>query len=225
MYGGGDRGIREGYYKNLDEFWHDLIAAFRLELAALAAAGARYIQLDDTSIAFLCDPKLRATIASWGNDPDALLGDYADRLNECLAGLAADVVVTLHQCRGNREGNWAASGGYDAVADVMFNRIDVQGYFLEYDTPRAGSFAPLRFLPKGKTAVLGLVSTKIGKLESADDLKRRIDDAQRHAPLDLLAISPRCGFASSIEGNPPTEAERREKLARVVEVAAAVWGG
>ena len=140
-------------------------------------------------------------------------------------GLPPDVTITLHQCRGNREGNWSAAGGYDPVADVLFNKVNVHGYFLEYDTSRAGGFAPLRLLPKGKIAVLGLVSTKTPELESADDLKRRIDEAARVAPIEQLALSPQCGFASSIKGNPVTEADQRAKLARVVEVADAVWDG
>lgn len=225
MYGGGDAGIREGHYKDLDAFWHDLTSAYRQELAALVAAGARYIQLDDTSIAFLCDPKYRATVQSWGNDPDRLLLEYARRINEILVDLPPGVTVTMHQCRGNREGGWAAQGGYDPVADVMFNRIDVHGFFLEYDTGRAGGFEPLRLLPKGKRVVLGLVSTKTPKLEAAGDLKRRIEEASRFAPLDQLALSPQCGFASSIKGNPLTVDDEKAKLARIVEVANAVWGG
>jgi 5-methyltetrahydropteroyltriglutamate--homocysteine methyltransferase len=225
MYGGGDKGIREGYYKDMDAFWHDLTAAYRQELGALAAAGARYIQLDDTSIAFLCDEKYRKTIASWGNDPDTLLRDYARRINDVLVGLPQHVTVTLHQCRGNREGGWSAQGGYDPVADVLFNHVNVHGFFLEYDTARAGSFEPLKLLPKGKIAVLGLVSTKTAKLETADELKRRLDEAARFAPLEQLALSPQCGFASSIKGNPLTEADERAKLARIVEVAHDVWNG
>ena len=225
MYGGGDAGIREGHYKDVEAFWHDLTAAYRQELAALVAAGARYIQLDDTSIAFLCDPRYRATVQSWGNDPDKLLAEYADRTNAILEGLPADVTVTMHQCRGNREGGWAAQGGYDPVADVMFNRINVHGFFLEYDTQRAGGFEPLRLLPKGKRVVLGLVSTKTAKLEAADDLKRRIEEAAKFAPLEQLALSPQCGFASSIKGNPLTVDDEKAKLSRIVEVARDVWGG
>ncbi|MCW5770461.1 MAG: 5-methyltetrahydropteroyltriglutamate--homocysteine S-methyltransferase [Rhodospirillaceae bacterium] len=225
MYGGGDKGIREGHYKDIDAFWHDLTAAYRQELTALTAAGARYIQLDDTSIAFLCDPKYRATVASWGNDPDKLLLDYARRMNDVLAGLPADVTVTMHQCRGNREGGWSAEGGYDPVADVLFNQVNVHGFFLEYDTARAGSFEPLKLLPKGKIAVLGLVSTKTARVEGADELKRRIDEAARYAPLDQLALSPQCGFASSIKGNPLTPEDQKAKLARIVEVARDVWNG
>ncbi|HTW89067.1 MAG TPA: 5-methyltetrahydropteroyltriglutamate--homocysteine S-methyltransferase [Candidatus Binataceae bacterium] len=220
----GDDGIRNSsVYTDVDAFWSDLIAAYRREISALIAAGARYIQLDDTSIVFLCDPAQRKVMAGWGRTPEALLSEYAERINQVIAGFPADVTFTLHQCRGNREGNWVAEGGYDAVAEVLFNQIKVQGFFLEYDSPRAGSFAPLRFLPKGKTAVLGLVSTKVPALESSDDLKRRIDEAARVAPLEQLALSPQCGFASSIKGNPLTEQDQMAKLMRVVEVARAVW--
>ncbi len=225
MYGGGDAGIREGHYDDVEQFWADLTAAYRQEIAALGAAGARYVQLDDTSIAFLCDDTHRATVRGWGHDPDELLRDYARRINAVLADRPAGMTVTMHQCRGNREGNWAAKGGYDAVADVLFNQIDVDGYFLEYDTERAGGFEPLRLLPKGdKAVVLGLVSTKTPVLEDADMLKRRIGEAAQFAPLDQLRLSPQCGFASSIRGNPLTEDDQRAKLARVVEVAADVWG-
>ena len=224
MYAGGDKGIREGHYQDVDAFWSDLIAAYRQEMIALVDAGARYIQFDDTSIAFLCDPVHRATVQKWGNDPDALLADYAERINETLAGLPESLTVTLHQCRGNREGHWAAEGGYDPVADVLFNRINVHGYFLEYDTARAGSFAPLRLLPKRKIVVLGLISSKSPQLENADDIKKRIDEAAKFAPLDQLALSPQCGFASSIGGNPMTEKEQEAKLTRVVEIAREIWG-
>ncbi len=224
MFAGGDKGVRQGHYKDLDQFWDDVVQAYRQEIAALAAAGATYIQLDDTSIAFLCDPAYRAIVDDWGNDPDELLAEYAERINQVVAGAPQDVTVTLHQCRGNREGFWAAEGGYDPVADVLFNRVDVHGFFLEYDTARAGSFAPLRLLPKGKIVVLGLVSSKSPLLESADGLRRRIDEAAKFAPLDQLALSPQCGFASSIKGNPLTQADQERKLARIVEVAERVWG-
>ncbi len=221
---GGNAGIEQGYYKRAEDFWSDLTEAYRQELAALVAAGATYIQLDDTSIAFLCDPALRATFERWGHDPDRLLLEYAERINVVLAGLPPHVTVTLHQCRGNREGFWAAEGGYDPVADVMFNRIDVHGYFLEYDSARAGTFEPLRLLPKGKVLVLGLVSSKSPQLEDVDALERRIEEAARFAPLDRLALSPQCGFASSIKGNPLSSQQQEAKLARIVEVARAVWG-
>jgi 5-methyltetrahydropteroyltriglutamate--homocysteine methyltransferase len=162
-YTGGKLGVYGG---DAERFWHDLVAAYRAEIAALVAAGARYIQLDDTSIAFICDPRHREYVKSWGMEPKKLLELYAEKINETLAGVADDVTITLHQCRGNREGNWAAEGGYDPVAEVLFNRIEVDGYFLEYDTARAGGFEPLRFLPKGdKRVVLGLVSSKKPQLE------------------------------------------------------------
>ncbi|MFN2646327.1 MAG: 5-methyltetrahydropteroyltriglutamate--homocysteine S-methyltransferase [Burkholderiales bacterium] len=221
-YTGGKLGF---YEKDRERFWADLVAAYRQELRALVEAGARYLQLDDTSIAFICDPQHRDYVRSWGEDPKELLETYAQRINETIAGLPADVTVTLHQCRGNREGNWAAEGGYDPVAELLFNRIDVAGYFLEYDTARAGGFEPLRFLPKGdKRIVLGLVSSKSARVESAEELRRRIDEAAKHAPLEQLALGPQCGFASSIKGNPLSEADERAKLARIVEVAGAVWG-
>jgi 5-methyltetrahydropteroyltriglutamate--homocysteine methyltransferase len=217
-------GGKLGYYKDKDAFWADLVAAYRQEIAALVQAGARYIQLDDTSIAFICDPAHREYVRSWGEDPMALLETYARKINAVLAGLPEQVTITLHQCRGNREGNWAAEGGYDPVADVLFNRIDVNGYFLEYDTARAGGFEPLRFLPKGKRVVLGLVSSKSARVETADELARRIDEAAKVVPLESLALSPQCGFASSIKGNPLGHAEQEAKLARIVEVAERVWG-
>ena len=205
--------------------WPFVVAAYRAEVKALVDAGATYIQFDDTSIAFLCDPMHRETVRRWGSNADELLRSYAGRMNEVLAGIPEHVTVTFHQCRGNREGHWMAEGGYDPVADVLFNAIDVHGYFLEYDTARAGGFAPLRLLPKGKVAVLGIMSSKTSELEPADDLKRRIGEAEKFAPLDQLAISPQCGFSSSIGGNPLTEGDQERKLARLVEVARAVWPG
>ena len=225
MYGGGDQGILEGHYRDLDAFWTDVISAYQKEVHALVAAGATYIQFDDTSIAFLCDPIHRATVQRWGTPPDVLLRTYAQRMNEVLRSIPKQVTVTLHQCRGNREGNWGAEGGYDPVADILFNQINVHGYFLEYDTARAGGFAPLRLLPKGKVVALGLISSKSPTLEHADDLRRRIDEASRFAALEQLALSPQCGFASSIGGSPMTEQQQEAKLARLVEVANAVWTG
>jgi 5-methyltetrahydropteroyltriglutamate--homocysteine methyltransferase len=223
MYGCGNQGVLEGHYKDIEIFWSDVIAAYRQEVNALIAAGATYIQFDDTSIAFLCDPLHRATVERWGTPPDALLHTYAQRMNELLASIPEHVTVTLHQCRGNREGNWGAEGGYDPVADVLFNKINVHGYFLEYDSTRAGGFAPLRLLPRGKIAVLGLMSSKSSSLESKDDLMRRIEEASRFVSLEQLAVSPQCGFASSIGGNPMGEQQQEAKLARLVEVARSVW--
>ncbi|MGE3934138.1 MAG: 5-methyltetrahydropteroyltriglutamate--homocysteine S-methyltransferase [Rhodospirillaceae bacterium] len=221
---GGDNRIRQSIYRDTDSFWADVVAAYRAEIQALIDAGCRYIQLDDTSFAMLCDPDLRRTIDGWGQPVDALLREYTRRTNEVVAGFPAEVTFALHQCRGNREGMWMASGGYDPIADVLFNQTNVAAFFLEYDTDRAGTFAPLRYLPRGKTAVLGLMSTKTASLESADELRRRIDEAAAIAPLDQLAISPQCGFASSIGGNPLSEAEQEAKLARLVAVATEVWG-
>jgi 5-methyltetrahydropteroyltriglutamate--homocysteine methyltransferase len=218
-------GGKLGYYKDKAAFWADLVAAYRQEIKALVDAGARYIQLDDTSIAFICDPAHREYVRSWGEDPMLLLETYAQRINETIAGLPSEVTITLHQCRGNREGNWAAEGGYDPVADVLFNRINVNGYFLEYDTARAGGFEPLRLLPKGeKRVVLGLVSSKNARVESADELTRRLEQAAKLAPLAQLALSPQCGFASSIKGNPLGQEQQEAKLARIVEVAGKLWG-
>jgi 5-methyltetrahydropteroyltriglutamate--homocysteine methyltransferase len=223
MFGGGDKGILEGHYKAIEAFWSDVVAAYRAEVKALVEAGATYIQFDDTSIAFLCDPLHRDSVQRWGSEPDALLRTYAARMNEVLAGLPDHITVTFHQCRGNREGSWMAEGGYDPVAEVLFNSVNVHGYFLEYDTARAGTFAPLRLLPKGKIVVLGVMSSKTPELESADDLKRRIGEAAKFTPLDQLAVSPQCGFSSSIGGNPLSESAQEAKLARLVEVARAVW--
>ena len=224
MFGGGDKGILEGHYKDIDAFWADVVAAYRQEVRALVAAGATYIQFDDTSIAFLCDPVYRDAVQRWGTEPEALLRIYAKRMNEVLEAVPDGVTVTFHQCRGNREGHWMAEGGYDPVADVLFNVINVHGYFLEYDSERAGGFAPLRLLPKGKVVVLGIMSSKTPELESADALRKRIDEAAKVAPLEQLAISTQCGFSSSIGGNPLTEADQEKKLARLVEVARSVWG-
>jgi 5-methyltetrahydropteroyltriglutamate--homocysteine methyltransferase len=217
-------GGKLGFYKDKDAFWADLVSAYRKEIHALVEAGARYIQLDDTSIAFICDPAHREYVRSWGEDPDGLLHIYTEKINAVLEGLPRDVTVTLHQCRGNREGNWAAEGGYDPVAEVLFNEVNVHGYFLEYDTPRAGGFEPLRFMPKRKKVVLGLVSTKTPSLESEDELMKKIESASKFVPLDQLALSPQCGFASSIRGNPLTQADQQAKLARIVETAGRVWG-
>ena len=223
MFGGGDQGIREGHYRDVDAFWADVVAAYRTEVTSLVEAGATYIQFDDTSIAFLCDPMHRETVQRWGSEPDVLLRIYAERMNEVLAAVPDHVTVTFHQCRGNREGHWMAEGGYDPVAEVLFNAVNVHGYFLEYDTARAGTFAPLRLLPKGKIVVLGVMSSKTPELESADDLKRRIGEAAKFTPLDQLAVSPQCGFSSSIVGNPLSESAQEAKLRRLVEVARAVW--
>ena len=176
------------------------------------------------NLAYLCDPNLKKEVAGFGEDPDALPAIYARLLNEAIAGRPKDMVVAMHLCRGNFAGAWVAEGGYEPVADLLFNRIEVDAYFLEYDSPRAGGFEPLRFLPKGKTAVLGLVTTKARRLESKDDLKRRIDEAARFAPLEQLALSPQCGFSSGIGGETMTSDDQVRKLELVVETAREVWG-
>jgi len=210
-------------YADVDAFWDDLIAAYRAEVAALVEAGATYIQLDDVCFAYLCDPVHREHVAARGHDPDALVRLYADKINEVIAGAPAGVTFTMHTCRGNREGHWVAEGPYDAVAEVLFNEIDVSAFFLEYDTERSGGFGPLRHLPKGKIAVLGLLSSKTPALESKESLIRRIEEAAEVVPLDRLAISPQCGFASSYRGNPLTLEDQEAKLRRVVEVAQQTW--
>ncbi|MBT5048332.1 MAG: 5-methyltetrahydropteroyltriglutamate--homocysteine S-methyltransferase [Rhodospirillaceae bacterium] len=223
-FSGGDPMILDDHYDDMEEFWDDLIAAYRQEIQALVAAGARYIQMDDVTLPFICDPDYGDVFRSWGSGPEQVLDDYARRMNQILEGLPDDVTITMHQCRGNREGLWSAEGGYDPVADVLFNQINVHGYFLEYDTPRAGTFEPLRLLPEGKVVALGIVSTKTPKLEDVDFLKRRIDEAAQYAPLERLSLATQCGFASSIVGNPLSEDDEAAKLARIVEVADDVWG-
>jgi 5-methyltetrahydropteroyltriglutamate--homocysteine methyltransferase len=225
FYIGGPDNVDKRFYADHHALWDDLVAAYKQEIAALVAAGATYIQYDDTAFPFLCDPVHREYVQTWGDDPDKLLHTYAEKVNETLAGRPAGVTVTLHQCRGNREGNWAAEGAYDPVAEVLFNAVNVDGYFLEYDTARAGGFEPLRFLPKGKVAALGVISSKTSVLENPDDVRRRIDEASKFAPLDQLALCPQCGFASSVGGNPLGADQQRAKLARMVEIATSIWGG
>ena len=221
---GGREVIDRTAYPDLAEFYSDLARVYSEEVRDLAAAGCRYLQLDEVNFAYLCDPKLRREVQSIGEDPDELPHTYAKLINGAIAGRSADMTVCMHLCRGNFEGAWLAEGGYEPVAEVLFNEIDVTGYFLEYDTARAGDFTPLRLLPKGKTVVLGLVSSKRAALESKDDLKRRIEEAARFVPLEQLAISPQCGFASGERGNKLTADEQFAKLRRVVEVAREVWG-
>ena len=224
-YRGGRAAIDERVYPSLDEFWSDLTAAYREEVRRLGEAGCSYLQLDDTSLAYLNDPEQRRYVASIGGDPEAQHVEYIRRINEALAGRPEGMSVTTHMCRGNFRSSWVAVGGYDHVAEALFQELDVDGYFMEWDDERSGGFEPLRFLPPGeKQVVLGLVTTKRGALETKDDLKRRIEEASRYAPLAQLCLSPQCGFSSTVEGNALTRDEQRAKLALIVEVADEVWG-
>ena len=220
---GGRNAISRGAYPNLAEFWADAAAAYREAIAHIAAAGCTYLQLDDVSFAYLCDAKARENFRANGDDPATLPRTYAKAINAALAGRPAGMNVTLHTCRGNFRSTWFAEGGYkDPVIEAMFS-TDVDGYFMEYDTERAGGFEPLRRLPKGKKVVLGLVTTKSGALEKKDVLKRRIDQAAKYVPLENLCLSPQCGFASTHHGNELTEDEQWKKLELVVEVAREIW--
>jgi 5-methyltetrahydropteroyltriglutamate--homocysteine methyltransferase len=210
-------------YADVDRFFADLVAVFAQEIADLVQAGCRYVQLDEIAIALLCDPAIRERVAGAGGDPNALVDRYIDAINGAVAACPDEVVVGVHMCRGNFRGHYLADGGYDAVAERFFARTAANHFLLEYDTPRAGDFAPLRFVPKGKGVVLGLVSSKAPALESVDSLRRRAEEAAGHIDLDRLAISPQCGFASSAAGNPLSEADERAKLRRVVEAAQAIW--
>ena len=212
-----------GVYENPEVFFADLGRVYQEEIAELAAAGAQYVQLDEVAIAMLCDPGARAKIAADGQDPERLVDLYVDAINQAVASRPADVVVGVHMCRGNFKGKYLAEGGYDSVAEKLFQRANVNHFLLEYDTPRAGDFAPLRFVPKGKGVVLGMISSKVGALEPIDALKRRADEAAKFVSAERLAISPQCGFASTVAGNPLTEADMRAKLALVVEAARAIW--
>jgi 5-methyltetrahydropteroyltriglutamate--homocysteine methyltransferase len=212
-------------YPDVDQLYEDIARVYREEITALHAAGCRYLQIDETNLpGHLSDPALREEARKQGEDPDDLVLRYARLINDSVRDAPDDMTICVHMCRGNHAGGWFAEGGYDAVAEVCFRQIDVDGFFLEYDTPRAGSFAPLKHLAQGKIAVLGLVTTKSPKLESKDDLKRRIDEAGTYVPLEHLALSPQCGFASTIEGNPLTADDQRRKLELVVETAREVWG-
>jgi len=220
----GRAGIPEDVYPDMQGFYDDVAAAYREEIADLANAGCRYVQFDDTNLAYLCDAGHRQDASNRGMDPDSITHEYAKLINASFAGAPDDMVKAMHLCRGNFRSSWAAEGGYEPVADVMFNECDIDAFFLEYDDARSGDFAPLRFLPKGKTVVLGLVSTKLGELETKDELKRRIDEAAKFAPIEQLALSPQCGFASTVHGNDITTEQQAAKIRLVVEVADEVWG-
>jgi 5-methyltetrahydropteroyltriglutamate--homocysteine methyltransferase len=219
----GDRTVDRAVYPDLDAFWSDLIAIYHAELRALAELGCTYVQLDEVPCAMLCDPQVRERARSFGLEPAALVDIYMRAVDEIADRRPAGMGVALHLCRGNYKGHWMAEGGYEPVAERLFN-AKVDAFFLEYDTARAGGFEPLRLVPNGKAVVLGLLSSKSPQLEAVDDLRRRIEEASRYVPLERLAISPQCGFASSVGGNPLTIDDQRRKLARVVEVAELVWG-
>jgi 5-methyltetrahydropteroyltriglutamate--homocysteine methyltransferase len=208
----------------MEEFFADVAAAYRDEIQSLGAAGCTYLQLDDTNLAYLCDPKMREGARSRGDDPDELPRRYAKLINAAIADRPAGMRICTHLCRGNFKSAWVAEGSYEPVAEVLFTELDVDGYFLEYDDPRSGDFSPLRFVPKDKTVVLGLVTTKVGELESKDTLKRRIDEAAKFMPLDQMCLSPQCGFSSTVHGNEIARESQAQKLRLVVETAGEVWG-
>jgi 5-methyltetrahydropteroyltriglutamate--homocysteine methyltransferase len=220
---GGRAAVSRDAYPEMDAFWDDVAAAYRTAIAYLAEAGCRYLQLDDITFAYLCDPKIQANCRANGDDPAALPRRYAETINAALRDRPADMRVTIHTCRGNFKSAWVAEGGYDPVVEAMFS-TDVDGWFMEFDSARAGGFEPLRAVPPGKTVVLGLVTTKLGDLESEDALLRRIDEAAKIVPLDQLALSPQCGFSSTHHGNALSQDDQWRKLERVVQVAAKVWG-
>jgi len=224
-YRGGRAAIDPRVYSDLDSFWADLVAAYREQVRRLGELGCTYLQFDDTSLAYMNDPHQRDYIASIGGDPERQHVDYIRHINEALAGRPEGMSVTTHSCRGNFQSSWAAEGSWDFVAEALLNELEVDGFFMEWDDERSGGFEPLRFLPKGdKHVVLGFVTTKRGTLESKDELKRRIEEASKYAPLEQLCLSPQCGFSSTVEGNLLTEEEQWEKLRLIVEVAQEVWG-
>ncbi|WP_045739639.1 5-methyltetrahydropteroyltriglutamate--homocysteine S-methyltransferase [Actinoplanes rectilineatus] len=223
-YRGGRAAIDPAVYPEQEAFWEDLSAAYAEQVRRVAALGCRYLQLDDTSLAYLNDPAQRSLLSARGDDADHQHLRYIRQINAAIADRPADLKVTTHMCRGNFRSSWAAEGGYDFVAEALFGSLEVDGFFLEYDDARSGDFAPLRFVPKGKMVVLGLVTTKRGTLESKDDLKRRIDEAARYVPLEQICLSPQCGFSSTVEGNELTYQEQMAKLRLIVETAAEVWG-
>jgi 5-methyltetrahydropteroyltriglutamate--homocysteine methyltransferase len=220
----GRSAVPEAIYPDMNDFYRDLGVGYRKAVRAFADAGCRYLQLDEVNFTYLCDPKLRQTVADRGDDPDKLPHIYADVINAAVSDVPADMTIAMHLCRGNFQSTFVASGGYEPVADILFNKVNVHVYFMEYDSDRAGGFEPLRFVPKNKFVVLGLVTSKSGVLESRDELKRRIDEASKYVSLDQLCLSPQCGFASTEEGNLLAEDEQWAKLRMIVELADEVWG-
>jgi 5-methyltetrahydropteroyltriglutamate--homocysteine methyltransferase len=223
-YRGGKAAIDPRVYPDMDSFWSGLVSAYRDQVSRLGELGCTYLQFDDTSLAYMNDPHQRDYIASIGGDPERQHLDYIQHINEALAGRPEGMSVTTHACRGNFRSAWAAEGSWDFVAEALLNELQVDGFFMEWDDERSGGFEPLRFLPKGdKQVVLGLVTTKRGELESKDDLKRRIEEASKHAPIEQLCLSPQCGFSSTVEGNELSHDDQWAKLALIVEVAEEVW--
>ncbi|HSL80819.1 MAG TPA: 5-methyltetrahydropteroyltriglutamate--homocysteine S-methyltransferase [Pseudolabrys sp.] len=216
--------VPESVYPDMADFYRDLGRSYRKAVRAFADAGCRYLQLDEVNFTYLCDPKLRAQVAGRGDDPEKLPSIYAGMINAAISDIPPDMTIAMHLCRGNFQSTFVASGGYEPVAEILFNTINVHAYFMEYDTDRAGGFEPLRFVPKGKTVVLGLITSKSGRLESKDDIKRRIDQATKFVSLEQLCLSPQCGFASTEEGNLLAEEEQWAKLRMVVELSEEVWG-
>jgi 5-methyltetrahydropteroyltriglutamate--homocysteine methyltransferase len=223
-YRGGNSSIDREVYPDLDDFWTDLTAAYNDEMHRLYELGCRYLQLDDTSLAYINDPAQREHILQIGGDPEHLHEQYIANINRAIGDRPADLAITTHMCRGNNQSMWVAEGGYDFVAEALFDTLEVDGFFLEYDDERSGTFEPLRFVPKGKQVVLGLVTTKRPELEDKDVLKRRIEEASRYVDIDQLCLSPQCGFSSTVEGNRLTREDQAAKLRLVVETAQEVWG-
>ena len=222
---GGRKAISQEIYPELDTFCEDLSAAYREEILDLAERGCRYLQMDDTNLAYLCDDKIREATRARGDDPDELPRLYCRLINEAILGRPEDMAVCIHLCRGNYQSAWVAQGGYEPVAEILFNELAIEGFFLEYDDQRSGDFAPLRFVPKGKMVVLGVMSSKRGEIEDKDVIKRRIDEAAQYVDLDQLCLSHQCGFSSTVHGNLLSEEDQWKKLARLVEVANEIWSG
>ncbi len=223
-YRGGRKAVSTDVYPTMEGFFHDLGQAYKKVVADFGQAGCNYLQLDEVNFTYLCDEKERQKLRDCGDDPDALPNIYADLINVALSGKTPGMHLTMHLCRGNFKSMWIAEGGYEPVADILFNKVNIDGYFMEWDTERAGGFEPLRLVPKNKYVVLGIVTSKTGELESKDFLKRRLDEASKFIDLNQLCLSPQCGFASTEEGNTVTEEQQWAKLARIVEVAQEVWG-
>ena len=220
----GREAVTEAIYPSMEDFYRDLGTTYRKAVRAFADAGCRYLQLDEVNLAYLCDPALRDQVRARGDDPDALPLVYAGMINAAISDIPADMTITMHLCRGNFRSTFVASGGYEPIAEMLFNTIGVHGYFMEFDSARAGGFEPLRFVPKGKQVVLGLVTSKAGMLERRDELKRRIDEAAKFVDIDQLCLSPQCGFASTEDGNVLAEDQQWAKLRMIVGVAQEVWG-